>query len=241
MRLVRIDIEGYRSVAARVALHLDPNVTVILGANDHGKSNLLEALTHLNSDKKFDPERDLNWDRTDDPKSFPFLSFEFELDEGDRRDLLELANAALDAEPSTTTATAVPTSPPALKVPGSVPLSATTPSAEPTGATEPVPAPALTPEKMPATLRVHKVGVDGSLTCVAFNGLPKGVATKFFNQARPRVELIKPQESVPDSVTAAELLTDPHQFMRGIFYYAGLDAKNAAKLFEQTDTTMKLL
>ncbi len=241
MRLVQIEIEGYRSVAAPIALHLDPNVTVILGANDHGKSNLLEALTHLNGDKKFDPERDLNWDMTDDPKNFPFLSFEFELDEADRRNLLELSNAALAAEPATTTAGAAPTSPPAVAVPGSVPPAATTPVAEPTGATEPVPAPVLTLAKMPATLRVQKVGVEGSLTCIAFNELPKGLATKFFNQARPRVELIKPQESVPDSVNAAELLTDAHQFMRGIFYYAGLDAKNAGKLFEQTDTTMKRL
>src|SRR5437867_10876795 len=127
MRLVRMEIEGYRSVAARIALHLDPNVTVILGANDHGKSNVLEALTHLNGDKKFDQERDLNWDRTDDPKNFPFLSFEFELDDADRTNLLELANAALDAEPPTTTAAAAPTSPPTVAVPasGSVPPAAT--------------------------------------------------------------------------------------------------------------------
>ena len=44
MRLVKVEIEGYRSISNRLSLHLDPSVTVVLGANDHGKTNLLEAL-----------------------------------------------------------------------------------------------------------------------------------------------------------------------------------------------------
>ena len=52
MHLVKVEIDGYRSFSSRVPLQLDDSVTVILGANDHGKSNFLEALTHLVVDRE---------------------------------------------------------------------------------------------------------------------------------------------------------------------------------------------
>jgi len=37
---------------------LDAAVAILLGANDHGKTNFLEALLHLNSDEAFEIGRD---------------------------------------------------------------------------------------------------------------------------------------------------------------------------------------
>lgn len=48
MILRRIDIISYRSINGEIQLNLDPNMTVLVGANDHGKSNVLRALTFLN-------------------------------------------------------------------------------------------------------------------------------------------------------------------------------------------------
>lgn len=56
MRLVRVSIEGYRSIKERLDVTLDPHVTVLLGANDHGKTNFLQALRHLNEGVGFETD-----------------------------------------------------------------------------------------------------------------------------------------------------------------------------------------
>ena len=53
MKLQKIRIEGYRSILKPLEIFLDSRVTVVLGANDHGKTNLLAAIRHLNTDLKF--------------------------------------------------------------------------------------------------------------------------------------------------------------------------------------------
>ena len=83
MRLVNVAIEGYRSIKGRIEVKLDPRVTVLLGANDHGKSNFLEALRHLNADAHFEAE-DLNWDMADRAEAFPAVRYELDLNEEER-------------------------------------------------------------------------------------------------------------------------------------------------------------
>src|SRR5437773_6998582 len=87
MKLKRVTITGYRSIRKRFDLDLDDRITVILGANDHGKTNLLNALLHLNPDHPFSREDDLNWDHPDRAADFPDLRFTLELSSDERRDL----------------------------------------------------------------------------------------------------------------------------------------------------------
>lgn len=61
MILKKIIINGFRSIKAQVDLLVEEKVTVLIGANDHGKSNILQALTFLNDEKTF-VEDDKNWD-----------------------------------------------------------------------------------------------------------------------------------------------------------------------------------
>ncbi|MXY85861.1 MAG: AAA family ATPase, partial [Chloroflexi bacterium] len=44
MRLQGVDLHGYKSFAARTALHFDAPVTAIVGPNGSGKSNVMDAL-----------------------------------------------------------------------------------------------------------------------------------------------------------------------------------------------------
>src|SRR5687767_2056643 len=92
MRLSRVEIEGYRSIAGKLVIHFDRKITVIMGANDHGKSNLLWALTHLNADAPYSEERDLCWDFDGKSTEFPSIQYILELDDEDRQALVEREN-----------------------------------------------------------------------------------------------------------------------------------------------------
>jgi len=86
VRLRDVVIEGYRSIRDPLSLDVDRLVTVLLAANDHGKTNVLDALVHLNDDAEFRPD-DINMDRADSPDRFPTISYTFALAESERDQL----------------------------------------------------------------------------------------------------------------------------------------------------------
>lgn len=88
MRLERATIAGYRSIREPFKLDLDRRVTVVLGANDHGKTNLLSAILHLNADHRFDQEKDLNLDYEGREGEFPAVGYSFRLSDEEREELL---------------------------------------------------------------------------------------------------------------------------------------------------------
>src|SRR5687767_4136125 len=92
MRLARVEIEGYRSIKSALTVHIDRRITILLGANDHGKSNVLNALVHLNADARFDESIDLNWDCQDKKDTLPRVLFEFELSDDERSEIAEAEN-----------------------------------------------------------------------------------------------------------------------------------------------------
>jgi predicted ATPase len=61
MLLSKLKVKNFLSVNGECELPIDGRVTVLLGANDHGKSNLLRALEHLNRDRPILSEEE-NWD-----------------------------------------------------------------------------------------------------------------------------------------------------------------------------------
>lgn len=231
MRLFAVEVGGYRSFSRKAVLHLDPDVTVVIGANDHGKTNLLEALTHLNKDTKFDREKDLNWNREQEPEEFPILSFTFQLDENDRKEILRIA---LEKRSVETQKTATLPTPVTITDVAQVLVDTLQQMQNPLD-------PPLTLDDVPTTISVTKKGLTKSLVFTKLANLPEGTATQFMNAALPRVELIKAQDTVPDSVSLAELKADTHEFMRGIFYYAGLSRDEFENLFSQTDSTLMRL
>src|SRR5229473_1965179 len=95
MKLKQVRVDGFRSVKERVKLFIDPKVTILIGANDHGKTNLLEAIRCLNDDKALTPE-DENWDSVDQGR--PVLEFDFGLDEEESEQLKLLADGVAEKE-----------------------------------------------------------------------------------------------------------------------------------------------
>ena len=87
MRVKNVTIEGYRSIKNPLTLDCDSNVITLVGANDHGKTNLLNAILHLNPKHSFNADTDLNWDFNEEPSRYPHLRFELQLSESDQNEL----------------------------------------------------------------------------------------------------------------------------------------------------------
>jgi energy-coupling factor transporter ATP-binding protein EcfA2 len=71
MLLSKLRVRNFLSVNGQCELPIDGRVTVLLGANDHGKSNLLRALEHLNLDTPIRAE-EANWDSEEARLDFIF-------------------------------------------------------------------------------------------------------------------------------------------------------------------------
>jgi predicted ATP-dependent endonuclease of OLD family len=61
MRLAKLRVKGYRSIKKDESLVTDERITILIGANDHGKSNLLAAIRCLNDEDQITID-DRNWD-----------------------------------------------------------------------------------------------------------------------------------------------------------------------------------
>jgi predicted ATPase len=305
MKLTVLEVEGFRSIRQKATLHVEQNVTVVLGPNDHGKSNLMAALSFLNEEMKFDPSDDLNWDLAGQAEAFPQLKFIFALTAEERKIILDTENAirlsraaeyqkavaaaaakvaaaataiALAAAATPVAATPVVATPaaatPTAATPtAAAPVAAAPVAAAPVAATPVIPeptatAPAISAPATEAPNAVTETAAAGTSTDLASTPLGLGdipeIATFYrkgaasalnlegwdefsedaivkLRNAIPRVEIIKPYDNIEDSVTAPKLKPDNNEFMRGIFYYAGLDPDDCESLFNQDDSTHRKL
>src|SRR3989338_10634469 len=81
MKIKSIIIENYRSIKDQIILNVEPisgkQTFMLLGINESGKSNILEAIALLDEDREFDYSRDCHSKNEDDKKD---ISISYELD-----------------------------------------------------------------------------------------------------------------------------------------------------------------
>jgi hypothetical protein len=109
MKLKEVRVDGFRSVKEPLKLFVDPKVTILIGANDHGKTTLLEAVRSLNDDRTLTKE-DENWDLVDQGK--PILEFVFELDGEELAQLKIFADSIAEKDHQRRLAEATASAPP---------------------------------------------------------------------------------------------------------------------------------
>lgn len=97
MKLTKIVISGFRSVHSKQTIHMDGRITVLIGANDHGKSNILDAISRLN-DEGLITEGDRNWDLPEG--KVPSIEWHFAPDELDSKKLDAFAAEQLELVPA---------------------------------------------------------------------------------------------------------------------------------------------
>jgi predicted ATP-dependent endonuclease of OLD family len=89
MILTRVEITDFLSIKGTLAVDMDRKITILLGSNDHGKSNILRAIRHLNDEERIE-EAEANWDSQDteawDEQKSPSISYVFSLTPAERKE-----------------------------------------------------------------------------------------------------------------------------------------------------------
>lgn len=98
MKLKKVSVAGYKSIKHEITLAVDLRVTVLIGANDHGKTNILSAMEHLNDEKQLTLD-DLNWDLHPQTEKLA-IKWHFELSPSELEVLASIAAQAHAADPS---------------------------------------------------------------------------------------------------------------------------------------------
>jgi predicted ATP-dependent endonuclease of OLD family len=84
MRLVSVEVEGFRRFARKARMSLDGRVIAVVGPNEAGKTSFLRAMAHLNGRGEFDPA-DFARSRAEQPSSI--VTARFLIEDDDRRAL----------------------------------------------------------------------------------------------------------------------------------------------------------
>jgi predicted ATPase len=265
MKLKQVRVDGFRSVKEQVRLFIDPKVTILIGANDHGKTTLLDAIRCLNEDRTLTTD-DENWDTVNQGK--PILAFDFALDEEESAQLKALAHHVAEKEHTPKMADAAASTPPIIvgAVPPPTPsglvitaselplvtgglitsdLASVAPSGlDITGAKATVSAPRVewdyVQNPLPVVIKFRKT-VGQPLVLQPDSFLQKiPAAIDYLKKRIPRIELFAPVAQLMDTVTLAQLEQPEQEFMQGIFRYAGI-WEGHAKLFKQDPATARRL
>ena len=237
-------------------LHLDGRVTVILGANDHGKSNILAAIAHLNREMSFS-EDDINWDLIDKAPVLPELRFQLGLTLAERKEFLELWEARTSSTESGPNTELDSDSEPELKdeadSENGADLGDESDSAGDADENEQEiddreDEIRLIPNlnHIPEQITLVRAGLRSDLVLESDSdpfedSLFRELFGIFISDQQPRVEIIAPVQTLNDSVSAEEIGLDENEFMQGIFYTAGLNPMVADGIFEQNDQTTRRL
>ncbi len=254
MILILVEMTDFRSIKGTIKLDCDRKVTILLGSNDHGKTNILRAVEHLNDDVPI-TEEEANWDAAGSPA----ISFSFALTVTEkkewraiieevvkRRNSISQRKVQEEADAKANESTGAPP-----KENGVVSKTTPTPS---TTAKKPTPskddaleAELLVPESVLdpslAAIVLTRKGVGSALQFggLEFDKLPEDLTT-FLNAKKPRVELFRVLAgNLQDSATAEKIVTDEYEFLQGVFFYAGIDPLKSADLFVQDDKTVRAL
>lgn len=238
MILKNVKVTNFKSIRETCQLATDSRITTLLGANDHGKSNLLQAIFHLNYNKPF-TEDELNWDTpTWEVKGSPSVIAEFALTNPERQKLTEIIKPIIKTQPQQENIdrakAQVAQGDSQEKEQGSIP------------GDQGIEAEQL---KSPydsllgSTIRVAKTGIPGVmyLNDLPLADMPPPIQ-EWLKDTQPRFELFSQFSSeIQDQADATSIGAETAEFIQGIFFQAGLEQKDWKTLFSQTDLTMKRL
>lgn len=228
MRLKKLTIRAFRSIKLEQELVVDERVTILIGANDHGKSNLLAAIRCLNDEQPIN-ESDKHWDVSQNTPAE--IRWYFTPSKEVRTALEKLTEPLTIANAETVVS--LPTQDAAQPI-----EAGETSAAEPT-----LSQPAVTnfPINSDGAIVYGRDSVSNKVKVLELPiSIPAAKEAEVL-ALRPRVELFEaPSGNVKDQVSRGELDTSDFEFMQGIFRYAGLWEQRDT-IFTYNPTTSRIL
>jgi predicted ATP-dependent endonuclease of OLD family len=262
MLLTKIEITDFLSIKGSMLLDFDRKVTILLGSNDHGKSNVLKAVEHLNPSQPI-TEDEANWDASGTPS----LSFSFSLTLRERNEWKTIVDAVSrrrvelllkevggEAQVQDASTDSNESAPDAEKAAAPGWPTKKSPANDTEGTEDPedtedapehpeisLPDSALNSKVEGLILTRSGVGTELTFEGIHLSRLPGDMAT-FIRERLPRVEMFRALTgTLQDSATSSTINTDEFEFLQGVFFYAGLDPKNCTFVFTQDDKTIRAL
>lgn len=97
MILTNVSIEGYRTIKTSQELEVDSLITVLIGANESGKTNVLQAINSFLIKNDF-KEEDISRSEKEryQRKIYPKIGLEFKLEKNENVDLKNMLNSQFD-------------------------------------------------------------------------------------------------------------------------------------------------
>lgn len=89
MKLTRVKIKDFRSIVS-LDLRVEDDITTLVGANEHGKSNILRAVALLSSEIPFEVQKDKRID-SNARAHYPTIDYHIKLEHSERKDIQTLA------------------------------------------------------------------------------------------------------------------------------------------------------
>ena len=99
MKLIKVTIDAYKTIAHPQELLIDPKATILVGANESGKTNVLEAIEFLSPSKELKKEDISKCNRERCSKEeLPRLTFTFSLNNEDKKKIVKISPELSDEE-----------------------------------------------------------------------------------------------------------------------------------------------
>ncbi|MEO7988648.1 MAG: AAA family ATPase [Chryseolinea sp.] len=95
MKLLKISISNFRSIIEAKDINLDDKITTLVGANEHGKSTLLNAVKYLDKNYEFDFVKDVRYDQ-ETSIFYPVIDYQIVLTDEEKTELEELITSSLN-------------------------------------------------------------------------------------------------------------------------------------------------
>jgi AAA ATPase-like protein len=214
MKLKKLVLKGFRSVKSEEELLIDDRITILIGANDHGKTNLLWAIKSLNDDTPIGAD-DRHWDLA--PSATVEIKWHFVASEAD---LKKLQSYVTKAKPAPVSAAAPQDPAPQDPAPQN-----------PAPQSAPRPPPEFFPLNENKDLIFARDSLTNKIRVVATPVLVSTSMEANVLSLRPGVELFaSPSTNVTDQVNLQQLDNDPQfEFIKECF--GSQDFGNTEKIF----------